>query len=333
MQHILEHVKPALMPLAFHIESQPLLPMVWSDNIVCFARSQEAALQMIVQWKKALWNIARCSVKQGSCVVVPSSVRKIQARQVVMADLVVDIKPEAQILGAFISCNGSDTAHRRLLVGRLQAAFARNQKVLCRDWCDEEARLRFWATLMRGAFYGAATLRPLLETFTRLSIANNGAIRRIQNVLRQPWQNITIHRKHVNAELSLACEQLGLDAEFEFCKQLVRWVVHIWRHPESNIYNLLLHQNDMWLQNKRDQHSSNRPATRSESGCVFRWADGWLSLIGTSFLSHDPTSGWCFDKGNKIAVRARASFLKDWVRPPRTDARPLEDLPQAIVPV
>ena len=56
-------------------------------------------------------------------------------------------------------------------------------------------------------------------------------------------------------------------------------------------------------------------------------------MIGKSFISDDPKSRWCFDKGNKIAVSARASFLKDWVRPPRTDARPLEDLPQAIVPV
>ena len=308
--------------------------MIWSDNVVCFARSQAAALEMIEQWKNALWDVARCTVKPGSCVIVPSSVRKFATRQVSVGDLVVDIKAEERILGAYITCNGSETVNRRLLVGRLEASFARNRKVLCRDWCDEEARLRFWGTLMRGALYGAGCLRPILETFNRLTVTNNTIIRRIQNVLRQPWENITVHRKHVGAEASYARDELGLDIELEFCKQIVRWVGHIWRHPDSHIFSLIQHQGDSWLQGRRRQHSSHRPGTRTEPGCVFRWAEGWLDLVHNFYaVDGGSISGWSFAKNNKNSVRVRAAFLKDWVRPPRANMGALEDLSQALVSV
>ena len=61
-----------------------------------------------------------------------------------MHGLSIEIKPEERILGMYVTCNGSDTVNRRLVTSCLEAAYSRNQAVLCRHWLDEEARLRFW---------------------------------------------------------------------------------------------------------------------------------------------------------------------------------------------
>lgn len=66
MQDILEYVKPELLPSVFRIEDKPVLPMIWSDNIVCFARSESAGAELLLAWQKALWSVARCEVKEGS---------------------------------------------------------------------------------------------------------------------------------------------------------------------------------------------------------------------------------------------------------------------------
>ena len=293
-------------------------------------------MDVIIEWKKALFNVARCEIKQGSCSVVPSSVRKIQAKLVQRSGLTIEVKPDDRILGMFITGTGSDTVNRRLVISRLQATFSRNQAVLCREWLDEEARLRFWGTLMRGALYGVALLRPLLETCTRLATVNNGVVRRIQNVLRQPWENVTLHRKHVNAELKVARNELGLDIELEFCKYLIRWVGHVWRHPKCQFFKLLHHQNDAWLRFQRSASSSDRPGTRSEPGCVFRWAQSWVDLIDVRFstdLSGQPVSGWSFEKADKDAILCRAEFLKSWIRPAAPVSGSIEDQADALVPV
>ena len=213
----------------------------------------------------------------------------------------------------------------------------KNSKVLCRDWCDEEARLRFWGKCMRGALYAAAALRPQLETCTKLETVNNAIVRRIQNVLRQPWENITLHRKHVNAELSVARSSLGLDVGLEFCKCLVRWLGHVWRHPHCHLYKLLQHQNDLWLRNQRMSGDGNRPGTRQETGPVFRWAQTWVHLIEEEFETSSssdqpPSSGWVFEKADKNSILVRASFLQQWIRPAATVSRAIMDQASALVP-
>lgn len=98
---------------------------------------------------------------------------------------------------------------------------------------------------------------------------------------RASWQGLI--RKHVAVELTLALDELGLDTELGFCKSLVRWVGHIWRHPKSIVTLFVQLQNDACLQHLRNQDLSNRPRTRAEPGSVFRWAEFWVDSIGTTF--------------------------------------------------
>ena len=103
-------------------------------------------------------------------------------------------------------------------------------------------------------------------------------------------------------------------------------------------FRLVCHQNDSWLQGKRESNSGSRPGTRIEPGCVFRWAQEWVHLVDESFAvpSLDLASvksGWSFEKGDKKAISERAHFLIEWVRPPASVSRSIQDQAQALVPV
>ena len=92
------------------------------------------------------------------------------------------------------------------------------------------------------------------------------------STLLSTLENVIIFRKHVGAELTLAKDEFGLDIELDFCKNIVRWVGHLWRHPASIATKLVQHQSDAWLQQRRDADSANRPRTWTEPGSVFLWA-------------------------------------------------------------
>ena len=69
---------------------------------------------------------------------------------------------------------------------------------------------------------------------------------------------------------------------------------------------------------------SGRPGTRQESGPVYRWAEGWFCQINASL-------GWSFAKGDKAAIDQRVEWLSNWLSPPRSATRAIEDEPSAIV--
>ena len=326
MQDVMEYVRPALLPLCFQIRAGAIAPMVWSDNVVSFAKTAEAGIEMICSWKSALWEVARCEVKQGSAVVVPSSIAKCRAHQVIRQELAINIRPAERILGMYVTCNGSDVANRKLLLGRVAASFAKNCSILCRDSISEETRLRFWESLMRGALHGAALLKPMLETCVNLASANNRVIRRMLGIQRVLGESLMAHRRHVNVEVTYVREEMGIDIEREFVKCIVRWCGHIARHPDSQTFILLHEQGDNWLHAQRNQRASGRPGTRAQAGFTSRWAEGWHTAADEHFREYPANqSGWVFPKKHHFSIIARTNFLIDLIHPPAGPNRAIAD--------
>ena len=127
----MEYARAELVKRAFRISQRPLLlPQAWSDNVVMYWNSLRDAQFGLVALSKALWDVARCSLKKGSLAIVQASVVRYPRSDVCFKALDMRLEFQEPLLGTILCANGSNVSQRSRLIGCLRGAYVRNANIL-----------------------------------------------------------------------------------------------------------------------------------------------------------------------------------------------------------
>ena len=138
---------------------------------------------------------------------------------------------------------------------------------------------------------------------------------------------------NVSSELQRVQSEFNICVQTFYCKCVVSYVGHCFRHsahPISKLMSLPLAERltSLRLRNRRlpsdtaqmardmlhglgirlDSLVAGRPDVRGQSGYVFRWGEGWFEEI------RDGGPGWRFQRHDKSAIDVRVNLLCDAFR-------------------
>jgi len=229
-------------------------------------------------------------------------------------------------LGYWITCNGDPVRNRATLVGTLRGKLAIMDKRF--SSINAATKAKWWQKQFRGLVsYYAAFIGCSLLLMRALAPVNNGGARKVLGVGRN---------YNFSAELERAQTEFNICVHTFYCKCVVSYVGHCFRHgshPISKLLSLPLAErlSSLRLRSRRMPSDSaqaahqaltdvgirlggliaGRPRVRSQSGFVFRWGEGWFEEL------REGGPGWRFERNDKSAIELRVNLLLDIFRPRR----------------
>ena len=195
------------------------------------------------------------------------------------------------------------------------------------------AKVKWWQLQFRGIVsYFAAFIGCTLLMMQALAPVNNGGARKIMGVGQ--GYNISSELRRVQSEFNICVQSY-------YCKCLVSYIGHCFRHsshPISKLFSLPLagRLTSLRLEQRRVPSDSaqmarealehlgirlgsliaGRPDIRGQSGYVFRWGEGWFEEV------RDGGPGWSLQRDDKSAVDFRVNLLLDIFRHRRRSGLP-----------
>ena len=192
----------------------------------------------------------------------------------------------------------------------------RNSKTLTNQTLALEGRLRFWRSILDGIVgYRGAAMRPCRSTCLQLDTAANKVTSKTISVKMHDHEPVQEFRRRSAALRSRLKADFEVTGGGAFLRSVVRWMAHLCRHPSLSASKLLQVQTDAWVANQRALHPDGNPETRAESGCVFRWAEGW-------WVAGENPVGWRVTRGDAEGVRERAQWLYIFCMGHRRERKP-----------
>ena len=242
-----------------------------------------------------------------------------------MKGLTFKVVDEMKSLGYWISCNGNNNRNRSTMLGALKGKLALMDRRF--TGVPRAVRAFWWKLQSRGIVgYFAGFLGVNKLTLQKVHTISNAGARKVLNVSARFNVSATLH--HVQDEFNICLSTY-------FCKCLVSYLGHCFRHSDHPIFGLLSlplrgRLTDLRLQGRRSVPSGlaqtnfdslvnlglevgrlirGRPATRGYSGAAVRWGEGWFEEF------RDGGVGWSFEKTDSSAVDSRISMLLELFRP------------------
>ena len=270
-------------------------------------------------------------IKEDSCEIVPSSTRRLQWPNVRSGCLMFNVFDEMKSLGYWITCNGDPVRNRATLTGTLRGKLAMMDRRF--SGVTMAVKAKWWQLQFRGLVsYFASFIGCTCLLMQALAPVNNGGARKILGV--GPGFNVSAELQRVQSEFNVCVQSF-------YCKSLVSYIGHCFRHcdhPVSKLMSLPLagRLRELRLNSQRDPSGSaqvarfvlsnlgvqleglvaGRPDVRGHSGYVFRWGEGWFEEF------RDGGPGWNFQRNDKSAVDVRSKLLLDIFRPRRRSGLP-----------
>ena len=329
---------PSTEALNFHFLDAVLLrPMAWSDNIVAFGNSPANVAKSLRRIADVLGS-RHLHIKDDSCEIVPSCSRRLQWSAIRSGHLRFSVVAETKLLGFWISCNGDNSTCKSVMLGGLRGKLACMDKRFTAVPAAQKAK--WWQIHSRGYLaYFAPFLGCNRELLQSLAPINNQGARKILGLR----SNFNVHATLHNAQT-----EFNICVHRFFCKSVISYVGHVFRHmnqPVSKLLSLPLSERldhlrllgpsgqvsdysiatRTFLQNLGLNLSDlihGKPNIRGHSGRPFRWGDGWF------FEIKDGGLGWSFQKTDTYAVNKRTDILLElfWLRFRRQPLQQLQDL-------
>ena len=295
----------------FELSQTHTFPAIaWSDNISTVAPTFEAAIQNLQIWEDSLDRLANMQIKQSSKVALASSGRRFQERRVVVGGERWAVRDEENALGCVVSGTGSESSARNAIQNSWNRTFWANAKALCNPSAPQP-RLRFWRRICYGAVdHAFASLRPCKHTGAQLDKWNNKFVGRILKLHKRTDEAVNAFVIRKNAQIAREKLSAKLDVKSRWCLKCVTWVEHMKRHPTSISAQLLMCQDDTWLQQQRISAGSlsifaGITNTRSQPGFPKRWGEGWIAFVGER-------EGWENPAKDKQLSATRADLLNSY---------------------
>ena len=298
--------------------------MAWSDNILAFGTSSLGAARTLGIIAEFL-HFRHLSVKSGSTEIVPACARRFVWPDISVKGLTFKVAEEMKSLGYWISCNGNNARNQSTMLGALKGKLALMDKRFV--GVPPAVRASWWKLQSRGIVgYFASFLGVSRLTLQKVQTIGNGGARKVMGVNSRFNISSTLH--NVQSEFKMCLSTY-------FCKSLVSYLGHCFRHsdhPVSGLLSLPLkgRLTDLRLQGRRSVPSgvaqagfealvnlglevgqliTGRPAIRGFSGPAVRWGEGWFEEF------RDGGLGWTFAKTDRAAVDERVSKLLELFRP------------------
>ena len=204
-------------------------------------------------------------------------------------------------------------------------------------------KAKWWQLQFRGLVsYFAPFIGCSCRMMQALAPPNNGAARKVLGVGSH---------FNVSSELRAVQSQFNICVQTYYCKCIVTFLGHCFRHsahPVAKLLSLPLAGRLDALRHERPRDPSGsaqaarqylsflgvqverlvagRPDVRGHSGYPFRWGEGWFEEV------RDGSPGWKFQKHDKSAIDVRINLLLDIFRPRRGSGLPaLMDVMHAAI--
>ena len=292
--------------------------MAWSGNIVAFGKSPLGVARILSQIAEIL-HLRHLTIKPSSAEIVPANTGRKVWPSISLGGLTFEVVDEMKTLGYWITCNGDPVRTRSSVMGTLRGKLASMDK---RFVCVPQARkAKWWQLQFRGVVgYFAAFIGCCCTWFRKLTTIANAGARKVLGVTAT---------YNVASELKRVQDAFKISVHEYFCKSVVTYVGHCFRHVDSPVYKLLSLPLDRRLTDLRRQGQrtvpsgfaqasfnylselgfelgqlvAGRPQIRGQAGYAFRWGDGWFSAV------RDGGCGWSFERNDKSAVQFRVQLL------------------------
>ena len=310
----------------FHFGNLHISPFAWSDNIVVITKSVRAAAKSLKGIADALWETGELDIKDGSVEIVPASTRRYTWHPMAMGTMSFDIVERTRCLGYALTCNGDTSITRDRMLGALRGALCRNNEWLSKSYVPPFLKARWWKQQVAGSIgWIAPFVIPCRALFTKLQVLSNKGARLVGGLPTR--SNSSDQLTHIKSQFNICLPST-------FCKLLVNRIAHVFRHselPVSSVLSLPGGRLDV-LRNRgrltelsanrrsawevlrmfglgsEDPPSSGRPGIRGESGCVFRWGEGWFVEIRDGL-------GWNVPRKDAAQTDRRVQILMElWMR-------------------
>ena len=147
--------------------------------------------------------------------------------------------------------------------------------------------------------YHFAGWRPVSAAAAALEAAFNRILFRIVAVKPESDETPARFCKRRNSMIAELKRDHGLCVRTRWALRLISWVEHMYRHPETFAFQLVITQDDEWLRMQRASVGSSIFAgftrTRAGPGCPLRWGTNWLEAVGEGWWLGERRAGWGAD--------------------------------------
>ena len=320
MEDAFSIVDPMIERYVFKLCDITLLPMAWSDNIVVYANTVQKAAKVLALIEDSLFQLGGYKIKDGSVEIVPACTRRLTWKDVRVDGLRCAVVDSCKLIGYTITCNGDVSTQKSRMIGTLRGLLASARKTVGKPGVPSCVRARWWRGQLQGLLgYSAAFIGPSKSTFRDLEVVGNGGARLIAGLSS---------RYLIGDVLERVQNENKTNALVIFSEFIVRWLGHVFRHPQLPVFAFLSRPLEerltaLRVTGRRAEISDyawnsfqflqtlgfsgnppvgGYPQVRGHTGHVFRWGAGWFSEIGDRV-------GWEIERTDKPEVAKRVEFL------------------------
>ena len=277
------------LPLFTHsferAEGQVIHGMSWSDNLMTTGDSIGSAINNFQTWRQILMSVFNMSVKDSSCVAIPSITHNCQPYKLEVGGSVWEVKDSDVWLGCEVSGMGKDSGDMNAVKCSWERAFWANARYLRNTRAPVDARVKLWRSISLGiGDYHFAGWRLAIAAGADLEAAHNKILSRIVGLKLEEDDTAASYSIRRNSVISQVKTRHKMCIRSRWANRLVSWVEHLHRHKATWAYQLLVTQDDEWLRIMRllagsPSYEAGVTGTRVGRGFPLRWGAGWLEAV------------------------------------------------------